>query len=305
MRTRKLWLTVYAVLAVSYLASASPARADAAKEGKDHFLKAKALVEAKKFKEAIGEFEKSYALNPLPVVMYNIGVCHKKLGENAAGIAAMKLYREKLGDKITKAEKEEVEASIAEMEKLAGTKAAAEGAAGAAAKVDGKEAAAKPVDEEGAKAHFQQGALLYNEGGYPKALVEFKQSYAIKPNWKVRFSIGVTLHAMHRFVEAEKELKGYLAEGGAEIPPDKKAQAEDLLAQLAGVIGSLKVACAVAGASVYLDDELAGKTPLAAPLRLDVGSYKVKVAMAGYEDFKKTVELSPVLPLGLAVSGRF
>ena len=65
-------------------------------------------------------------------------------------------------------------------------------------------AAAQP--DEGAPKQFTQGALLYNEGDYGKALVEFKASFALKPNWKVRFFLGVTLHALLRFVEAVAEL---------------------------------------------------------------------------------------------------
>ena len=144
---------------------------------------------------------------------------------------------------------------------------------------------------EEAKKHFEQGAVLYNEGNYAAALVEFKESYKLKPSWKVRYHVGVTLEALHKFTEAEKELKAYLDEGGKEILAEKKKEVEGILDQLGGVIGSLTVAADVEGASVFCSGDPVGKTPLEAPLRLDVGHYKVKVTKEGYEDYSTEIDL--------------
>jgi len=151
--------------------------------------------------------------------------------------------------------------------------------------------AAAQTDEEKAKKHFQQGATLYNEGSYTAALIELKQSFKLKPNWKVRFYIGVALQALNRFVEAEKELKLYLEEGGAGVPADKKAQAEDIVSQLSGLIGSIVIVADTAGAAVTVNGKPAGTTPLAQALRLDIGHYAISLKKEGHEDFSTEVEL--------------
>ena len=86
------------------------------------------------------------------------------------------------------------------------------------------------VNEEKAKKHFKQATVLYKENNYAAALIEFKASYKAKPNWKVLYFIGVSLQALHKFVEAEKMLKQYLKEGDDEVPADKREIVEDLLA---------------------------------------------------------------------------
>ncbi|MFH1438177.1 MAG: PEGA domain-containing protein [Pseudomonadota bacterium] len=147
------------------------------------------------------------------------------------------------------------------------------------------------VDEEKAKKHFKQAAVLYKENNYAAALIEFKASYKAKPNWKVLYFIGVSLQALHKFVEAEKILREYLQEGDEEVPADKREVVEDLLAQLGGVIGSIDVKTDVEGASVYVNGKLQGKTPLSEPLRLPVGNYTVEIRKTGYEDYSKEIEL--------------
>jgi tetratricopeptide (TPR) repeat protein len=144
-------------------------------------------------------------------------------------------------------------------------------------------------DKEKAKKHFKQGAILYDEGNYEAALVEFKASYEANPNWKMRYYVAVTLQALHRFVEAEKELELYLEEGADAVTGKKKKEVDDILASLSGVIGQLQVLTEPQGAFLYIGNDHVGETPLAGPLRLDVGTYGLTVKKEGFES--KTVEV--------------
>jgi hypothetical protein len=148
--------------------------------------------------------------------------------------------------------------------------------------------------EEGkdkAKKHFTQGTILYDEGNYKAALVEFKASYQANPNWKIRYYLAITLQALQEFVEAEKELKLYLEEGAGGVTEKMKTEADDILASLSGVIGQLAVLTEPGGADLYIGDERVGQTPLAEPLRLDVGTYELTVKMEGYDSQTLDVEV--------------
>ena len=145
--------------------------------------------------------------------------------------------------------------------------------------------------EEKAKKHFHQGVALYNEGNEKAALIEFKASFKANKNWRVRYYIGLSNHALHRFVDAETELKAYLEEGGDRISDDKKEHVQSLLTELAGVIGTVKIACNVDDASVKVNGKYHGKTPLAGPIRLNIGDYEVKVEKEGYNGASIEIEL--------------
>ena len=146
-------------------------------------------------------------------------------------------------------------------------------------------------DKAKAKKHFKQGTILYDEGNYEAALVEFRASYEANPNWKMRYYVAVTLQALHRFVEAEEELKLYLEEGGDDVSEKKKSEVEDILASLSGVIGRLTVLTEPEGAALYLGADGVGETPMAEPLRLDVGTYGLTVKKEGYEPQTLEVEV--------------
>ncbi|HEY3450735.1 MAG TPA: tetratricopeptide repeat protein [Myxococcales bacterium] len=60
-------------------AAKAPSKKDVA-AAKAAFGKGKKDFEAGRFKEAIDKYEKAYALTSMPAILFNIGQCHKKLG---------------------------------------------------------------------------------------------------------------------------------------------------------------------------------------------------------------------------------
>lgn len=155
---------------------------------------------------------------------------------------------------------------------------------------DGQSAAVES-GEEAAKKHFKVGAILYNDEDYTGALVEFRASYAAKKNPKVCRYAALSLQALNRYAEAEKELKNCLEECADKVTPEVKKEIDTLLAQLAEVIGSVDVKCAVEGAEVFFNGKSVGTTPLPKVVRLDLGHYKMQVRKEGYEDYEADFDL--------------
>jgi hypothetical protein len=150
---------------------------------------------------------------------------------------------------------------------------------------------AQTVDEQ-AKLHYKQAMALFQEGNYKMALAEFNKSYELKPNWKLKLSIGICYFNMSRFLEARKELLGYLEEGGGEVPEDKSDQAKDLLAQISKLIAEIKVEANVDGAAIFIDDKEIGSTPMKAPYAVEAGLYRVRIEANGYKPYEKDVSLA-------------
>jgi hypothetical protein len=146
-------------------------------------------------------------------------------------------------------------------------------------------------DKEKAVEHFKKATVLYDEGNYEAALVEFKTSYKVLPNWKLLYYIGLTKQALHDYVGAEKDFTAYLEEGKDKVPEEKKAGVEETLKNLAGFIGSLLIQVDVDGADVFVNDALVGKSPLEGPVRLNLGDYRISVTKEGFEDFVEDIEL--------------
>ncbi len=120
-------------------------------KAKEHFFKAKEFVEQGAWKKAIVEFEASYDLNPVAMVLFNIAVCHEKMTEYAA---ASNFYRRFLakGKDAPQQMKDEAKARIKELRNFLGLVKLSIGGlaegdeAGAEVIVDGNLIGKTPID---------------------------------------------------------------------------------------------------------------------------------------------------------------
>jgi len=132
-----------AVTAILLASIPSPAAAGDKEKAKEHFLNAKALVEEGAYDKAIIELKASYDLNPMPVVLYNLGICYDELHKYARALKYFNRFLVENPD----AEKEtfdDVTARIGELQKFIGTLAIDGLPAGAGLLVDGEPEEASP-----------------------------------------------------------------------------------------------------------------------------------------------------------------
>jgi hypothetical protein len=84
--------TAWAFVAVAVAASSAHADPATTRAAAEHFRKAEAADQAKRYAEAIAEYEAAYRLAPHPDVLYNIALDHERLEEWAAAADAYQRY---------------------------------------------------------------------------------------------------------------------------------------------------------------------------------------------------------------------
>lgn len=100
----RLLLTVLVCAAVTVLASARGFADDKTTDSGDieaakkHFRKAEKLFELGRFQDALKEYEAAYEAKALPELLFNIGQCHRNLGDYRAAAFQYKLYLRKRPD---------------------------------------------------------------------------------------------------------------------------------------------------------------------------------------------------------------
>jgi len=146
--------------------------------------------------------------------------------------------------------------------------------------------------EERARKHFSRGVSLYRDGAFGGAAVEFERAYAVKPNPAVIYNIAQTALQLHDYVSARATFERYLHLGGASIDAERRAQVEAALEELRGRIGYLVVRASVDGAEVVIDDREAGRTPLSAPIPVNVGRHRLEVRTDGGRAAVRTIEIA-------------
>ena len=91
-------------------------------------------------------------------------------------------------------------------------------------------------EQQQAKALFQQGISLSDDGKWAEALASFQQSDQLVPSAPVRFNIGATLRALGRYVEAKNTLDAVLTDQQKFNPPPKPALLEEVRKLLGEVL---------------------------------------------------------------------
>jgi tetratricopeptide (TPR) repeat protein len=84
------------MLAVA-LAHASPALAQLTGKAsaKEHYEIATRLYEVREYERALAEYKAAYVAEPDPAFLYNIGQCHRKLGQNADALSFFQQFLKK------------------------------------------------------------------------------------------------------------------------------------------------------------------------------------------------------------------
>ena len=139
------------------------------------------------------------------------------------------------------------------------------------------------TDERGqeARARYERGMQLYNEGASEGALVEFERAYQLAPSYRLLYNIALIRLQLNDYAQALKAFQEYLAEGGTEIASVRRSEVERHVANLKNKVGRLQVVSGAHGADVLVDDVVVGRTPLAEVLVLNPGRRRITIARGG------------------------
>jgi hypothetical protein len=114
----------------------------------------------------------------------------------------------------------------------------------------------------------------------------------LSPHHTVLYNLGQAYITLAKPVEAVAALQRYLDEGGTAIKPARRAEVEQEIARQKTRIATLEIRGLPDGAVVTIDGEEAGKAPLAAPVRVGVGTHVVAVTAARYEPGEAKIEVA-------------
>jgi hypothetical protein len=143
-----------------------------------------------------------------------------------------------------------------------------------------------------AENHFRRGVALYKDGDAAGALVEFKRTYELAPNFHILFNLGQTYFQLQHYADALRTLQEFLAEGGTQIGPDRRASVEADILQLQARVGQVDVKVSPDGATIFVDDELLGTAPLALPVVVSVGRRKFTATKPGLPPQERFLEVA-------------
>jgi hypothetical protein len=143
-----------------------------------------------------------------------------------------------------------------------------------------------------AKADYEAGKLLYDDGDFAGALVKFLSAHEKSKDPRLLWNIAACEKSLRHYANVLAWVRQYLDEGSAILSNDDKAEATALINAIEPFTAALELEVSEPEAKVFVDDKLVGTTPLAKPVVVDIGVRKVRISKDGFE------EVTRELPVG-------
>jgi hypothetical protein len=143
-----------------------------------------------------------------------------------------------------------------------------------------------------ARADYEAGRLLFGDRDYSGALVKFRSAYDQSKEPRLLFNMAACEKNLRHYARTIADFERYRSEGGAGLTQAEVAEVDRLLAELRPFVGNLRITVNEPGASVYIDQTLAGTTPLSGPQAVDIGDRQIRIVKDGFQDATMTVTIS-------------
>ncbi|WP_437618752.1 PEGA domain-containing protein [Sorangium sp. So ce1151] len=154
-----------------------------------------------------------------------------------------------------------------------------------AAQPDGSDAKAE------AERHYVKGRGHFDEGDFREAYDEYRTSVALHKTPKAMAAAASSLRELGRYDEAMNQYE-QVKRDFRDLEPAIKVKVDKGLEELATLVGTLEVTGDMpAGARLFVDDRERGKLPLSEPLRVAVGTWKLRAEKEGFEPITATAEV--------------
>lgn len=146
--------------------------------------------------------------------------------------------------------------------------------------------------KEKAKARFVRGLELVQNEAWDAALAEFLASREIYATRVAVKNAAMCLRQLNRSPDALAMYQELVQRFGSNLSADEKRMVDDAIAQLRERVGEIVVATNVQGATVIVGGKERGKSPIADPVVVDVGTHTVRVFKEGYLPFEAQVAVA-------------
>jgi hypothetical protein len=142
-------------------------------------------------------------------------------------------------------------------------------------------------------AQVQEGVRLRGANRPDEAIEHFRHLWERTHYPRALTQIALTEQSLGRWAEADRHFREVLAITDHVWVRQNRQVLQESLDAIAEHIGELDVQGAPPGAELWVNDQRAAVTPLAAPLRLAIGTAVIELRAPGFVTWQRTVTLAP------------
>jgi len=142
-----------------------------------------------------------------------------------------------------------------------------------------------------AKEAYDSGELLVNNGDFAGALTKLRQAYEASKDPRLLYEMALCDKELRHYAPMQSLLERYLRDAEGSIPGDIRAAVDEALVAIKSLVATVTVSAIEPEATILVDGEVVGMTPLPAPLTVDLGKHTIVAKKAGFETSEQTVDV--------------
>jgi hypothetical protein len=143
-----------------------------------------------------------------------------------------------------------------------------------------------------AKEDYDAGRVLFEDQDFAGALVKFQRAFETEPDPRLLWNMAACEKSSRHYANALALLERYRREGDIRMSEGQRTELVTLIDTLRTLISRVHLVVDEPGASVFVDDRLAGTTPLSDTLFVDLGTRRIRVSKPGFQDQVITQEFA-------------
>jgi hypothetical protein len=145
---------------------------------------------------------------------------------------------------------------------------------------------------EPARRAWDSAKQLAGASDYRGALVEFQRAYELSHDPRVLYNVGTAEKLLTHYARAVDAWERELREGGAKLSAAEQQELKNAISIVQQFVTTIDVTANEPDATLSIDDAAVGKTPFAAPVRIDVGKRVLKLSKEGFAEAVQTVDVA-------------
>ncbi|HEX3343838.1 MAG TPA: PEGA domain-containing protein [Polyangiaceae bacterium] len=138
-----------------------------------------------------------------------------------------------------------------------------------------------------ARRDYDAGKLLFEDGDYATALLKYQAALDETHDPRLLWNVAVCQKDLRHYAKAAATLARYLAEGGDLLSASDRHDAQELARAIAPFTVPTTLRVSEPDAQIWIDDVPVGRSPLAGPVALDMGTRRVRVKKDGFRLFER------------------
>ena len=151
------------------------------------------------------------------------------------------------------------------------------------------------------QADYQAAKLLYGDGDFAGASLKFKQAFDASKDVRLLWNMAACEKNLRHYSKVYKLVERYVELGGSMLTESDKRDAADLLDAMKSYVSRVKFTVNETDATISVDDEVLGVSPLMETIMLDMGARRVRVTKPGFAEYSETISVQGASELLLPV----